>query len=255
MLVDDSRRASAQAWLRRDAKYIYVGFRRDATLKDGKAIPWTMDTTGENAPAWRDDSLKVRVQQDEQYEYIFLSASGARTTGRSDRRWKMIRTEEKTGWQSAAHATAQAWTAEMAVPIHGAPKTLKVFLESFNRTGIGDERAFYKFRSWRRWFVSGGEADVAFASPPTPDERSFTVRLHFCELENVQAGDRVFDVRIQGKDVIKALDVVSAAGGTGGPLVKEFKSTTATDTINMQLVPAKGSKLPAILCGAEIVEE
>ena len=255
-LVDDSRReSSARAWLRHDSRNIYVGFRRQAQLTGGKPVAWTMDTTGDNAPAWRDDSLKVRIQKGKQYEYIFLSASGARTTGRSDRRWKMIKTAKQTGWRSATHVTDKAWSAEIAVPVDAPGDGIKIFIESFNRTGVGTERAFYKFRSWRRWFVSGGEADVVFKTPAAPAERTFTVRLHFAELEDVKPGQRVFDVRIQGKDVIRGLDVVALAGGTGKPLIREFKGIRASSTIGMALTPSKGSKLPAILSAAEIEPE
>ena len=254
-LVDDDRRqSSARAWLRYDSKNIYVGFRREATLREGKPIAWTLGTKGDNAPAWRDDSLKVRIQNGDKYEYIFLSASGGRTTGRSDRRWKMSKTETKTEWKSAAHATDKAWSAEIAVPL-GPANGVKIFLESFNRTGAGPERTFYRFRSWRRWFVSGGEADVLFAPASTPVERTFKVRLHFAELEDVEPGQRVFDVKVQGADVIGALDIVAAAGGVRKPLVKEIEGIKATDTITIGLTQVKGSRLPAIICGAEIEPE
>ncbi len=255
-LVDDSRReSSARAWLRHDASHIYVGFRREAPLEDGKPVAWTMNTTGDKAPAWRDDSVKVRIQNGDRYEYIFLSASGARTTGRTDNRWKMIKSEKDVGWRSATHVTAQAWSAEIAVPTGAPGGTVKVFIESFNRTGVGPERVFYKYRSWRRWFVSGGEADVVFTAPSMPAERTFTVRLHFAELEDVKPGRRVFDVTIQGKTVIQGLDVVAAAGGRRRALVREVKGVRATETLRVGLVPAKTSTHPAILSAVEIEAE
>ena len=255
-LVDDSRReSSARAWLRHDAKNIFIGFRRQAPLQRGKPVPWTMNTKGDNAPAWRDDCLKVRIQKDKQYEYIFLSASGGRSTGRTDRRWKMIRTETKTGWRSATHVTDKAWSAEIAVPIDRPGDGMKIFLESLNRTGVGPERAFYRFRSWRRWFVSGGEADVVFDPPPAAREQTYKVRLHFAELGGVRPGERVFDVSIQGNTVIESLDVIAAAGGRRKPVVKEFKGIKAAATIGLSLTASQGSKLPPVLCGAEIEPE
>ena len=256
VLVDDSRReSSARAWLRHDGKTLYIGFRRKAPLVGGKPVAWTMNTRGENAPAWRDDCLKVRLQKGGQYEYIFLSASGARTTGRSDRRWKMKGTAKKTAWRSATHASPAAWSAEIAVPIDAPGEGMKIFLESFNRTGVGPERTFYRFRSWRRWFVSGGEANVVFTAPPAPPERTFTVHLHFAELEDVTPGRRVFDVRIQGRTVIRNLDVVAAAGGPGKALVREVKGVKAAEEITLALVPSKTGTLPAILSAVEIEPE
>ena len=141
------------------------------------------------------------------------------------------------------------------MPIDGPGDVMKIFIESLNRTGVGPERAFYKFRSWRRWFVSGGEADVVFGNPAAPIDRTFTVLLHFAELEDVKPGERVFDVRLQGKDMVRSLDVVAAAGGPRKPLVREFKGIPASSAIRLSLIPSAGSKLPAILCGAEVAEE
>jgi len=255
-LVDDSRRvSSARAWLRHDAKNLYVGFVREAPVEDGRPLPWTMNTQGENAPAWRDDSLKVRFQKStDQYEYIFLSASGARVTGKSDLRWKMRGTEKELGWITATHVTNESWSAEIAIPFDGPAKGQKIFLESFNRTDAGPERTFYKYRSWRRWFVSGGEADLVFERPAAPTERTFTIRLHFAELEDVRPGERVFDVNIQGKTVIQGLDIVAAAGGCRKALTREIQGIQAAGAISLGLVPSAGSKRPAILSAVEIEE-
>ncbi len=256
-LVDDSRRVSSErAWLRYDAKNLYIGFVRMAPLTDGQPLPWTMNTQGENAPAWRDDSLKVRFQKGvDQYEYIFLSASGARVTGKSDLRWIMRGTEKELDWKTATHVTDAAWSAEIAVPFDGPAEGQEIFLESFNRTGVGPERTFYKFRSWRRWFVSGGEADLVFERPAPPSERTFTVRLHFAEMEGERTGERVFDVNIQGKTVIEGLDVATEAGGCRKALTREIKGIRAVDTISLGLAPSTDSKRPAILSAVEIEQE
>ncbi len=256
-LVDDSRRVSAaRAWLRHDAKNLYVGFVRTAPLEGGKPLPWTKNTQGENAPAWRDDSLKVRFQKGvDQFEYTFLSASGARVTGKSDLRWIMRGTEKELDWKTATHVTDEAWSAEIAIPFDGPAEGQEIFLESFNRTGVGPERTFYKFRSWRRWFVSGGEADLAFERPASPSERTFTVRLHFAELQDIEPGERVFDVNIQGRTVIEGLDVAATAGGCRKALTREISGVQAAGAISLGLVPSADSKHPAILSAVEIVEE
>jgi hypothetical protein len=63
----------------------------------------------------------------------------------------------------------------------------------------------------------------------------YTVRLHFCETYEgiTAAGERVFSVSLQGKEVLKDLDVLKEAGGSVKPLIKEFKGV-AVD--NGQLV-------------------
>jgi hypothetical protein len=59
----------------------------------------------------------------------------------------------------------------------------------------------------------------------------YTVRLHFCEtFANITAaGGRVFSVKVQGKEVLKDLDVLKEAGGFAKPLVKEVRGVAVTD--------------------------
>lgn len=61
----------------------------------------------------------------------------------------------------------------------------------------------------------------------------FTVRLHFAETyEGITAdGERVFTVKIQGKEVLKDFDVRKAAGASQKAVVKEFKEIEAKDGI------------------------
>jgi len=49
----------------------------------------------------------------------------------------------------------------------------------------------------------------------------FTVRLHFCDPDNVKPGRRVFDVSINGSVVLEDFDIV-AAGGSSCGIVREF---------------------------------
>ena len=256
VLVDDSRRVDPgiRAWLRHDAENIYLGFRREASLKSGKPVPWTVNTQGDDAPTWQDDSLKVRFLpgDDEPFTYMFLSASGARFTGQGSRVTSIKRAEHT--WQSAVHLTPHVWSAEIAIPAKP-EEGLKIFLESFNRTGVGPERTFYKFRSWRRWFVTGGEANLTFRRPAPPPTRKYTVRLHFAELDRVKPGERVFDVKIQDKTVIQGLDVVSEAGGCRTALTREIQRVSASDTISISLLPSARSEFPPILSAIEITQD
>ena len=61
----------------------------------------------------------------------------------------------------------------------------------------------------------------------------FTVRLHFAETyEGITAdGERVFTVKIQGKEVLKDFDVRKTARASQKAVVKEFKEIEATDGI------------------------
>jgi len=80
----------------------------------------------------------------------------------------------------------------------------------------------------------------------------YTVRLHFAEIEDVKSGQRVFDVKLQGKTVLRNLDIAAEAGGTKRPVVKEFKGVRIAGDLTLAVKARKGRPR---LCGLEIVAE
>jgi hypothetical protein len=89
----------------------------------------------------------------------------------------------------------------------------------------------------------GGDADK---------ERAYTVRLHFAEPEQLTAGQRVFHVGLQGKEVLKDFDVVKEAGGPMRGVVKEFRGVRVKKDLTVTLSPSAG--VP-VLCGVEVMAE
>jgi outer membrane protein assembly factor BamB len=88
------------------------------------------------------------------------------------------------------------------------------------------------------------------------EPKSYTLRLHFAELAEVDVGERVFGVSVQGKTQLAELDVVEEAGGKNRALVKEIKGVTVGDFLLIELAPLATSKQPAMLSGIELeVEE
>jgi hypothetical protein len=85
--------------------------------------------------------------------------------------------------------------------------------------------------------------------------RTYTIRLHFAELNAVEPGDRIFSVSVQGKQEFAAVDVVREAGGRNRSLVKEVKGARVGDDLRIELTPQASSKLPAVLSGIEIQAE
>ena len=86
--------------------------------------------------------------------------------------------------------------------------------------------------------------------------RKYTVRLHFAEPDGVQPGERVFDVRVQGKPALVALDVARESGGQNRSLVKEIAGVEVSDRLVIQLAPDKNAKeQAAVLSGLEIQAE
>jgi hypothetical protein len=85
--------------------------------------------------------------------------------------------------------------------------------------------------------------------------RSFTVRLHFSEVdEEVKPGERVFSVALQDKPVLRDFDVVRTAGGSLTAVAREFRGVVAEEDLHIALT-AKNRNKPAVLCGVEIMPE
>jgi len=89
--------------------------------------------------------------------------------------------------------------------------------------------------------------------PVEAEPRSFTVRLHFAETEDLRPGQRVFDVKLQDRPVFEGLDVVARAGGPNRALVEEFRGVQAKDTIKLELVSRAGAA--PIINALQVCEE
>jgi hypothetical protein len=57
-------------------------------------------------------------------------------------------------------------------------------------------------------------------------------------LDNVSPGRRVFDVKLQGRTVLKDFDVVKEAGGVGKAVVRDFKHVLAGEVLTLEFLPA-----------------
>ena len=82
---------------------------------------------------------------------------------------------------------------------------------------------------------------------------NYNVSLYFAETEGVAPGQRVFDVKIQGKDAISHLDIAAVAGGKNRALAKEISNIVAKGIMSIELVPIAGST--PLICSLEIVEQ
>jgi outer membrane protein assembly factor BamB len=87
-------------------------------------------------------------------------------------------------------------------------------------------------------------------------KRKYIVRLHFMEPDDVQPGERVFGVSLQGHPAIASLDVAKEAGGRNHSLVKEIAGVEVTDRLVIEFAPEAGAKVQAtLLSGVEIQAE
>jgi hypothetical protein len=108
-------------------------------------------------------------------------------------------------------------------------------------------------------FTSGYESNkplrfqlIAAGQPPA----RYTVKLHFAEPRDAKPGDRVFSVRLQGKEVLAGFDIAAEAGGPRRALVKEFRGVEVKDFLEIALTPSDASKLKQpLLCGFQALRE
>ncbi|MDD4890345.1 MAG: malectin domain-containing carbohydrate-binding protein, partial [Phycisphaerae bacterium] len=88
--------------------------------------------------------------------------------------------------------------------------------------------------------------------PPVPPA-TYTVRLHFAEMEDRAPGERVFNVSIQGKQVLTDFDVAKEAGGPRRSIVREFAGIAIGRELTLEFSPsASAPNCESLLCGVEV---
>lgn len=83
------------------------------------------------------------------------------------------------------------------------------------------------------------------------DEARYTLRLYFAELRDLKAGQRVFNVSIQGKELLTDFDIAAAAQGNGRSIVKEFQDVLVGESLTLEFTAKTGQPL---ICGIEAVQ-
>ncbi|KAF5415198.1 MAG: Outer membrane protein assembly factor BamB [Candidatus Methanogaster sp.] len=84
---------------------------------------------------------------------------------------------------------------------------------------------------------------------------NYTVRLYFAEPDDATAGERVFDVAIQGEVVLSDFDVVSEAGETRKTVVKSFDGVIAGAAGRLVVTFTATGDAGPIINGIEVVQE
>ena len=77
--------------------------------------------------------------------------------------------------------------------------------------------------------LKGAKSFEAESEPIAPVP--YRVRLHFAEPIDLAPGERVFSVRLQGKQVLSDLDVRKLTGAHNRGLVKEFSKVPIADEL------------------------
>ncbi len=244
----------------RDAENLYFGYRRGPLSSPPRGV--------DSARLQAGDELQVFLADRKQRTGILLTI---RRYGSARTSFGTVGVSRKTdpGWQGvwryAVRQEADGWGAEIALPIATltaagmALERLRLNCMSLNLTGSGLEGVFLtdplygvKFRCCSRFLP------LVRAPAAVPPERRFTVRLHFAETAASAPGERVFDVRIQDRPALTALDVIREAGGPNRALTREFTGVTARDRLSIDLIPEAPVRNPnrlPILSAVEVEEE
>lgn len=109
------------------------------------------------------------------------------------------------------------------------------------------------------WKGSAGVVGASDVSVPTTmpsgkaqpggTPRLYHVKLFFVEPSAVKAGQRVFDISLEGKIVLKGLDVAKEAGSENRTVIREFPDVEIIGPLDIRLSPTVGRSL---LSGVEI---
>ncbi len=157
-------------------------------------------------------------------------------------------------WSAAVTADGESFRAEMAVP-RKLLTALGLTLDDMNIAIRPNGKAAPSYASLSSLMSPHYSLTLAKAAQAG---RTFMVRLHFAELDDVKPGERVFGIRMQGRTVEPALDVVKEAGGPRRALTRIYKGVPATTNLSIEFVPQAKTltshTLP-LLSGVEIVTE
>jgi len=100
-----------------------------------------------------------------------------------------------------------------------------------------------------KWIAASGLQGVTRVNIAVKENGNYRVKLHFMEPENLKAGQRVFDVALQGKTMLRRLDIAKAATGIRRAIVREFNVTIKDKSLRIDLTPQ--GKKPPVLSGIE----
>ncbi len=109
------------------------------------------------------------------------------------------------------------------------------------------------------WVFSSGARGLSRAELPLIGKgqkpATYTVRLYFMAQEKDQAGQRIFDIKLQDKIVAKSFDLVAKAGGVQRAYVAEFHDIPVAENLSLEMIPTgatDAAHLP-LLGGIEVL--
>ena len=255
--------------MRQDPDTLYIALRRQAAQRDGKPVPFVVvERKPDDLGCRDDDMLEIHLTDAARgtAAHFGISAAGAWFEGKRSVPGEDLAPLDLSWngeWQRAASRSADAWTAEIAIPkkllaeIGAAAPQLMINVLTRNQSGTGVKQAWLTDPELP--FSMCRQSLPIVESPLAPaKERHYTVRLHFVEPDDAAPGARVFDVHVQSRPVLTDFDIVREAGSADTAVVKQFEHVPARDVISVALLAKKGGSaadtLP-LVNGIEVFEE
>ncbi len=246
-LTDDAALVNprATALMRRTDDAVVFGLQVAPTVRDGVTVPLDADLSGEDAPVWADDSWLVLLTDGPRKKYLRLGVS---VNARHDALCNYERTNYADvtwngEWQSASAEGAEGWAAELSVPLETIrsaelnPDSLRVNVFAFNKTGVGPEMVQLVAPGTYGWGKCAYFKSLVFDQPAETAPTTYDVTLHFADLQNIEPGQGVFDIVLQGQTVAEGFDVAAQAGGSLTALAQTFEGIEASDRLTVEMVP------------------
>jgi hypothetical protein len=108
------------------------------------------------------------------------------------------------------------------------------------------------------WLFASGCRGLTRCAVPLGAKGPYTVRLLFAAVDGEKSGQRVFDVKLQGRTVLAGFDAAKETGGRQKAVVREFKGIQGGETLLLELVPKAPAPTHAslpIISAMEIIAE
>jgi hypothetical protein len=106
--------------------------------------------------------------------------------------------------------------------------TTRTSTKTIRTTGVTNPAPQAVYQSYRY-------GNFSYTIPGLTANASYTVRLHFAETYWKAAGKRIFNVSINGNQVLTKFDIFATAGGAAIAVVEQFNATASTTgTINIR---------------------
>ena len=100
--------------------------------------------------------------------------------------------------------------------------------------------------------LNGAKEVVVTLANDAVDNSTYTVKLYFAEIEGANAESRVFDVDVQGDNILKDFNIAKDAGGINKITTKVIEGVLIKDTLVITLSSGSPEILP-LLSGIEVI--